>query len=111
MGRRRRHDRGRGAEERRQGELKDPRRAEFLSRIRRGPINLGRSGWANRWIAWPEKPERRVDSPSRAYRLRKRNQGAVAETRRPNVSLFWLSTRSLERLGPGSKVSSNQRRN
>src|ERR1700678_2642611 len=103
--RRRRRDRGRRAEARRPGALRPPQGANVFSRIRRGPINLGRSGWANRWIAWPEKPKRRGDSPSRAYRLRKRNQGAVAETRRPNVRLFRLSTRTLERLGPGSKDS------
>ena len=42
-------------EERRQGELRtaDPQVPFFT--IRRGPINLGRSGSANRWIAWPER--------------------------------------------------------
>src|SRR5271163_1472813 len=54
--RRRRRDRGRRAEARRPGALRPPRGANVFSRIRRGPINLGRSGWANRWIAGPEKP-------------------------------------------------------
>src|SRR6202142_3231031 len=59
--RRRRRDRGRRAkarraEARRAGALRPPRGANVFSRFRRGPINLGRSGWANRWIAGPEKP-------------------------------------------------------
>ena len=38
--------------------------------------------------------------PPEPTALRKRNQGAVAETRRPNVSLFWLSTRSHKKARP-----------
>src|ERR1700733_3201054 len=41
--RRWRHDRGRRAEARRPGALRPPRGAKVFSRIRRGPINLGRA--------------------------------------------------------------------
>src|SRR6202000_2352693 len=54
--RRRRSRRCACAEPPPRGALRPPRGANAFCRIRRGPINLGRSGWANRWIAGPEKP-------------------------------------------------------
>ena len=59
-----------------------------------------------RALEWLQTPQRRMDPPSRASSRRKRNHGAVAQTRRPNVSLFWPSTRSRKRAR--TRIDANQ---
>ena len=63
--------------------------------ISRGPISLGRSGWANRWIAWLQMPQRRMVPSSRAYPSQAESWCSRLE-RRPNVSLIWQANQILE---------------
>jgi len=72
----------------------------FFTNIRRGPINLGRDGVGEPMDCGLQSRSEAGGPPSRAYRMRSGNPGAVADNATNDVRLFRHQDQTLERRGP-----------